>query len=239
MPEPQQPDDRFQTTRWSLVRRAAVDGATPEASAAMADFCRHYRKPLLAFARATVRNPEDAEDLVQGFFLKLLEKNFIAGADPERGRLRTFLLTCMKRHMADEFRKAHAGKRGGHLPHLPLDEAEVLQSSAPSPDDIFHRKWAAQVVDSALDSMRAKWGEDGKAEIFDALKPLLGFGSDTEETRATLAESLNMTTGALKTALYRMRKEFREFLMSEVAETLEEKTPDNVLAEMRELMAWA
>ena len=211
----------------------------PGAATALADFCRQYRRPLLAFARASVRSPEEAEDLVQGFFLKLLERNFIATADPECGRLRTFLLTCMKRHMTDEFRKAHAEKRGGHLPHFPLDEAEAVRSPDGSPDDIFHRKWAAQVVESSLVAMRAKWEKEEKASQFDALKPLLGFGADTEEGRAAIAGRLGMTEGALKTAVYRMRKEFREFLMREVAETLEEKTPDNVLAEMRELVGWA
>ena len=107
---------QFLTTRWSLIRNVSSEEELA-AARSLAEFCEIYRSPLLAFAKASAPDPQDAEDFIQGFFEKLLQRGFLANADPDRGRLRTFLLTCLKRHIADELRKKYAAKRGGGIPH--------------------------------------------------------------------------------------------------------------------------
>jgi DNA-directed RNA polymerase specialized sigma24 family protein len=127
------PNQNFRTTRWSVVRRASAADSDTTSVTALAEFCDNYRGPLLAFTRMSVARHQDAEDLLHGFFEKLLERNFLAMADPDRGRLRTFLLTCLKRHIADEYRRETAAKRGGGLAHVPLDEALSMTADTPDP----------------------------------------------------------------------------------------------------------
>lgn len=228
--------NRFQTTRWSLLRGAT----SPEekiSEEALAEFCRIYRGPLLAFARATVPDPQDAEDYIQGFFEKLLRRGFLATADPDRGKLRTFLLTCLKRHITDELRKKSAGMRGGGISEVPIGEARSVASREPAPDDIYHRQWVLLLLERTLANLRESWEKDGKAGLFDALKPSLGFSHEVEADRTALAARLGMSTGNLKTTIYRLRKEYRENLMAEISSTLEDKSPGKVMDEMRSLFA--
>ena len=226
----------FRTTRWTVLREASSKHG-PSAARALAEFCGAYREPLLAFVNATVPNPHDAEDYVQGFFQKLLEKNFLSTADPDRGRLRTFLLTCLKRHITDEQRKLSAEKRGGGFREVSLAEAGAVPSELPGPDELYHRQWIHLLLERTVTPLGNSWDAAGKADLFHALKPWLGFAPEDEEDQAALSLRLGMTKGALKTALYRLRKEYREILMQEIAETLEEKTPDKVMDEMKQLMA--
>lgn len=229
-------DGHFHTTRWSLLRD--VSSAEEETAAkALVSFCELYRAPLLAYARATVADHQDAEDYIQGFFEKLMERNFLKSADPNRGRLRTFLLTCLKRHIADELRKKSAAKRGGGVQQVPLDHAEQVPCSTPGPDELYHRKWALLLLERTVHNLRNSWAEAGKEELFDQLKPWLGFAPESDSDRAELANRLGITKGSLKTTLYRLRKDYREILMQEIAETLEEKTPDRVMEEMKELIS--
>ncbi len=226
----------FPNTRWTMIRQAAADEPSEASGKAMAEFCRHYREPLLAFTRATVAHPQDAEDLVQGFFEKLMTRNFLCAVDPERGKLRTFLLTCLKRHITDEHRRLTAGKRGGGAVQVPLDAAVELPSTAAGPDALFHRQWAMVILNRALTTLRQRWTAAGKERLFAALQPSLGFHEEAESEQAQSAAELGMTKGALKTALYRLRRDYQEILLQEVADTLEVKTPDEVKAELRDLI---
>lgn len=226
----------FPNTRWTMIRQAAADDPSEAGGRAMAEFCRHYREPLLAFTRATVAHPQDAEDLVQGFFEKLMTRNFLCSVDPGRGKLRTFLLTCLKRHITDEHRRLTAGKRGGGAVRVPLDAAADLPSTDAGPDVMFHRQWAMVILNRSMETLRRRWAAAGKERLFAALQPSLGFQEDSEGDRAETAAGLGMSKGALKTALYRLRRDYQEILLQEVADTLEVKTPDEVRAELRDLI---
>ncbi|RYD35964.1 MAG: sigma-70 family RNA polymerase sigma factor [Verrucomicrobiaceae bacterium] len=228
--------NRFRTTRWTVLRDVS-SGEEASAAKALAEFCGIYRAPLLAFTRATVPDPQDAEDYVHGFFEKMLEKNFLRTADPDRGRLRTFLLTCLKRHIADEWRKKSAAKRGGGIREVPLEEAAGVAADVHGPDELYHRQWIHLLLERTVSRLRDSWIAGGKGEVFDSLKPWLGFAPESDEDRAALAARLGITKGSLKTMLYRLRKEYREILMQEISETLEEKTPDKVMDEMKQLIA--
>lgn len=234
---PDMPARTFPKTRWSMIRQATADDPEEAGGKAMAEFCRNYREPLLAFTRATVAHPQDAEDFVQGFFEKLLTRNFLGAADPERGKLRTFLLTCLKRHIADEHRRLSAGKRGGGAIQVSLDAAMDLPSAEAAPDELFHRQWAMVILARSLATLRQRWTESGKERLFAGLQPWLGYREEDEGDRAALATELGMTQGALKTALYRLRCDYHDILLQEVADTLDVKTPDEVKAELRDLLA--
>ena len=227
--------DMFLTTRWSILRKAAATDQT-ESSQALEDFCINYRGPLVAYAAAFY--PQDAEDLVQGFFERLIERGFLASADPAKGKLRTFLLACLKRHITDTLRHKSASKRGGGAEHLSIDSAADIADSDAGPEALYHRRWAQEVLERAINRLRADWTRVGKAAQFEELHPFLGFSRDEEEERGAIAERIGLSVGALKTAIYRIRKEYRDALLQEIADTLEVKTQDEVLAELKDLMAW-
>ena len=230
-----QQNRRFITTRWSILKKAlAAD--RPESAQAMAEFCINYRGPLLAYAAAFY--PQESEDLVQAFFERLIEKGFLADADPAKGKLRTFLLTCLKRHIADSLRHKSAEKRGGGAEHLSIDAAADLADSSVGPEALYHRRWAQEVLERAIGRLRDEWSGAGKAELFEELHPFLGFSRDEDGERPALAARLGLSAGALKTAIYRIRKEYRDALLQEIADTLDVKTQDEVIAEMKELMSW-
>jgi RNA polymerase sigma factor (sigma-70 family) len=228
-------NDKFLTTRWSVLKKAVAENH-PESAQALADFCIHYRGPLLAYAAAFF--PQDAEDLIQGFFERMIKQGFLASADPAKGKLRTFLLTCLKRHIADTFRHKSAEKRGGGAEHMSIEVAADLADSSVGPEALYHRRWAQEVLERAIRRLRDDWTRAGKAAQFEELHPFLGFSRDEEEERKAIAERLGVSAGALKTSIYRIRKEYRDALLQEIADTLEVKTQDEVLAEMKDLMAW-
>jgi RNA polymerase sigma-70 factor (ECF subfamily) len=229
------PNHQFPATRWSILKRAASDDQSASAHA-LAEFCQNYRGPLLAYAAAFY--PQDAEDLVHGFFERMIEQGFLANADPAKGKLRTFLLTCLKRHISNHHRHHSAGKRGGGAEHMSIDDATDLADSTAGPEALYHRRWAQEVLERAIARLRDDWTRAGKAAQFEELHPFLGYSRDEDEERTVLAERLGMSVGALKTAIYRIRKEYRDALLQEIADTLEVKTQDEVIAEMKDLMAW-
>ncbi|HSP42142.1 MAG TPA: sigma-70 family RNA polymerase sigma factor [Luteolibacter sp.] len=229
------PDQRFLTTRWSILKRAASEDQAASAHA-LAEFCQNYRGPLLAYAAAFY--PQDAEDLVHGFFERMIEQGVLASADPAKGKLRTFLLTCLKRHIFNPHRHQSAGKRGGGAEHMSIDGAADLADSAAGPEALYHRRWAQEVLERAIARLRDDWTRAGKAAQFEELHPFLGYSRDEDEERTAIAERLGISAGALKTAIYRIRKEYRDALLQEIADTLEVKTQAEVIAEMKDLMAW-
>ena len=227
----------FATTHWSLVL-SARDPASPQSAAALEKLSRAYWYPLYAYVRRRGYSPEDAQDLTQEFFARLLEKNWIAQADQSRGRFRSFLLLVMKRFLAVEWHKAHARKRAGSrrcLP-LPLDTAETRYACEPvdtaTPEQAFEKQWALTLLETVLSRLRADFERDGKGRLFEALKPCL-LGSRELQPYAELAAALEMSEGAVKVAVHRLRERYRERLKAEIANTV--ASPADAAAELRHL----
>jgi DNA-directed RNA polymerase specialized sigma24 family protein len=230
----------FQTTRWSVVRRAVgTDGAA--APQALAALCEAYWYPLYAYVRRSGYNPHDAEDLTQGFFARLLEKNVLAAADPGKGKLRTFLLACAEHFLADARDHALAKKRGaGLLTSFDVARAEERYSAEPvddlSPDRLFQRRWALTVLEYSLELLAEEFSTQGKADVFEMLRPFLGFGADAAQRYEEIAAAMGTPVGTLKNYVFRLRKRWRELLFEQVALTLDNPTPDEIKGELTELL---
>ena len=216
---------RFATTRWSRVL-AAGEGTSPRSREALAELCGEYWYPLYAYARRRGHDAEDARDLTQSFFLHLLEKDRVALADPSRGRFRTFLLTAMKNFLAGEWRKRATLKRGGGAQMLPIDleSAERRYRIEPShslgPDAIYERRWALEVLERAVGELRRRYQADGKGELFEALKPSLGH-DDELLPYSELSRRLGQSEGALRSAVFRLRRRWQEQIRKLVGDTVE------------------
>jgi RNA polymerase sigma factor (sigma-70 family) len=215
-------------TRWSLVI-----GAAGEAEASLESLCRQYWQPVYAVARQAGNDVETAKDLTQGFFAKLLEKQWLAAADREKGRFRTFLVTALKRYMINEWHREHAARRGGFHECVPLDAELAERVSAadsrrdPSPDALFDRRWALALLDAAL----LRLAED--CPQFEVLKDTLTAGRG-ETDYAALAVTLGISEGAARVAVHRLRKRYRALIREEVSRTV--ASEDAVETEMRALM---
>ncbi|PTX92965.1 RNA polymerase subunit sigma-24 [Spartobacteria bacterium LR76] len=227
----------FATTRWSLVVKASNGDAT-EAHHALSHLCQIYWYPLYSFVRRSGHSPDDAQDLTQEFFLRLLEGEWVASADRERGRFRTFLLTAMKRFLANEWHRAHAQKRGGQHQIVSLDEesAESRFSREPahtaSPDALYERNWALALLENVLRRLEDDLAREGKTAWADILRPLLTSGRG-EIDYAAAASQLGISEGAARVAVHRLRQRYRQLIRSEVAETV--GTEDEVDEELRHL----
>ncbi len=231
------PSPRFVPTRWSLV--AAAASRDERSGAALEELCGAYWYPLYAFARRRGASPADAEDLVQSFFARLLEKEWIADADRERGRFRTFLLTAFRHHASHVREHARASKRGGGVAPLSLDDAEARYGLEPAgglaPEALFERRYALTLLERAWERVARRYrsGDARKAERFEVLRPRVE--GEAEGTYRDAADRLGLTETAVKVAVYRLRGHLREALRTEVADTLED--PREVDDEIRRLMA--
>lgn len=229
---------RFASTRWGLVRAAGRPG-TPDADAALEALCRAYWYPLYAEARRRGLRAEDAGDRVQGFFARLLDTNGFAVADPVRGRFRSFLLAMFGHYLANEWDREHALKRGGgtRIGSLELGMGESRYQAEPvhesTPDREFDRRWALALIARALGRLRAEYQERDRADLFDALCPVLS--GDRGATYAELGARLNMTEGAVKVAVHRLRARCGVLIRDEVAHTLDR--PEEVEEELKLLFA--
>ena len=227
----------FTTTHWSVVL-AAGQSSSPAAQAALEQLCRRYWYPLYAYVRRRGYSPEDAQDLTQSFFERLLERDLLADLRPVGARFRSFLLHALKNHLASEWTRAHAGKRGGSI--LSLDdlspEARYAQeaTNAESPDAAFERRWASTVLQQALDRLRQEHVAAGKEPLFDLLADGLT-GATPSQPYAELAIKLGMTEAAVKMAVHRLRKRYGELLRLEVAQTV--VTPAEIDQELRHLLS--
>lgn len=230
---------RFATTHWSVVLAAGGE-RSPEAHQALATLCETYWYPLYAYVRRRGYAAEDAQDLTQAFFAALLEKVYLRAADRERGRFRSFLLTALKRFLSKEWDRAHAQKRGGtHGPiSLDVQSGETRYSLEPShdwtPERIYERRWALTLLDQVMARLRQRYVADGKEQLFDLLKAFLT-GESGAPPYSQAAAELAMTEGAVKVAVHRLRRRYRELLRSEIAQTVAH--PGEVDDELRFLRA--
>ena len=240
MSEDQRRRASFPTTRITLIH-AARSGSGTQAQEALAALCRAYWYPIYAYVRRLGYPADEAEDLTQGFFTRVLEKHYLRDFQRERGRFRSFLLVSLKHFVANERDWAQAQKRGGAQTVLPLDDvlqdAERRYSLEPrdsvTPERIFERQWALAVLTRVQDLMVQEAAAAGTHAQFERLKGLL-VGEDDIGYRALAAE-LDTTEGALKVAVHRLRQRFKERLREEIAETV--ASPDEVGDELRYLLA--
>jgi RNA polymerase sigma-70 factor (ECF subfamily) len=229
----------FVTTHWSVVLTAGRSDTT-RARAALEQLCRNYWHPLYAYVRRAGYSREEAQDLTQEFFARLLAQNTVARADPARGRFRSFLLASLKHFLVNEWERAHAQKRGGYAQFLALDydtaETRWVQPVAPgdTPDRAFDRQWALALLDVVLGRVRKEYADSGRDELFVGLKDTLT-GGRSEIPYRELAARLGLSEGAVKVAAHRLRQRYRELLREEIASTV--AGPEEVKEELKHLFA--
>jgi RNA polymerase sigma factor (sigma-70 family) len=230
----------FTQTHWSLI--IAVQAGDANAQRALGDLCQKYWYPLYAFVRRSGKSPHEAEDLVQGFFCHLLQRPWLDGVGPEKGRFRTYLIRCLTNYVRNEWNKEQAARRhppGGIFP-LEMSDGETHYEHEPideeTPDKLFERRWVAALVEQAKIRLRVESERDGKLALFEALEPHLG-GRVEHGILADLAARLGMSEESLRVALHRLRKRFGEILREVVAETVAD--PAELDEEIRHLFsAW-
>ena len=233
------PQEYFVTTHWTMVVRASGSDTT-SARNALEQLCQTYWYPLYAHVRRRGHSVEDAQDLTQEFFARLLERHWLERADESKGRFRTFLLTALERFLANEWDKAQAIKRGGGRQFVPvqLDTAETRYGVEPAdqrtPEQAFEYRWAVTLLEEVLKGLEAESRREGEEESFLALKSCL-VGDRASQPYAELASRLGITESAVKVAVHRLRQRYRVRLRAEVANTVLE--PKDVDAEMRHLFA--
>ncbi len=234
---------RFPNTCWTVVRQAR-DGETDiQTTRALEDICAGYWLPIYAFIRRTGVRPAEAEELTQEFLMRMVQGEYLANAERERGRLRTFLLACVKHFLSSHRRSANRLKRGGGQAPLSIDQAvaEFGYAAEPvddlTPDALFERRWAKSLMNQVMENLASQMEQEGKRPLYDALLPF----THLEAKPATIAEvaaKLDMNEAAVKMAISRLRQRLRDNLREAVAETLR---PDDDLEEemlhLRSLLA--
>jgi RNA polymerase sigma factor (sigma-70 family) len=230
---------QFASTRWSLVV-AAGQRDLPAAKAALASLCQLYWYPLYAYARRRLPQAQDAQDLTQEFFARLLEKEYLRQADRQRGRFRSFLLTAFKHFLAKEQERANTQKRGGGRKRLPLDFPSGEQrfqhepSHAATAEALYERGWALTLLQQALARLREEQAGAVKERLFECLKGTLT-GDDTTRPYAELAAEMGTSAEAIKVTVHRLRRRYGELLRAEIAQTV--TTAEEIEDELRDLLA--
>ena len=230
---------KFPPTLWSIVLKAGGE-CSAQSQEALAKLCDAYWYPLYAFVRRQGKSLHDAEDLTQGFFLHLFEKNGLDKVRPEKGRFRSFLLASLKHFLADEWEKSTAQKRGGGVSVVSFEvaNAEERYRSEPveqsDPEKLYERRWAITLLDRVLVRLEGEFAAAGRKDRFDQLHIFLS-GDRENVTYGEAASRLGMTEGAVKIAVLRLRQRYRELLLTEVANTV--ASEKEVKEEMRHLFA--
>ncbi len=229
----------FVTTRWSLVLSVRSTGA-PEATQALELLCRDYWYPLYAHVRRLGVSPVEAEDLTQSFFARLLKKEWIHAATPERGRFRSFLLTSLQHFLSNEWDRARTQKRGGRFQFLSLNAASgeerwaLEPATHLTPEREFDQRWAMALLETVLMRLQREYSENGKRDLFEHLKGAVS-GEAPDRLASTAGPGLGMSAGAVRVAAHRLRKRYRELLREEIAQTV--SNPSDVDQELRHLFA--
>ena len=231
--------NQFQSTRWSVVLVSARSQAAGSKEA-FADLCRLYWYPLYAFIRHHGYSPEDAEDLVQGFFLHLVEHKTLRRVDRSKGKFRSFLLASLQNFLSDEADRARRLKRGGKVEfvHLDLEGAEDRYRLEPvdalTPEKIFDARWAMALIGQALDRLKREYIAQGKAATFQALTVFLDpLNTKRLPSYEEVAAQLEVSVGALKTLIHRLRKQYTAFIREEISRTVAD--PGHVDDEIHQL----
>ena len=230
-------NSRFATTHWSMVA-AAADRESPESRDALSELCTAYWYPIYVYIRRQGLSPEESEDLTQGFFATLLEKDIFRGIDRTRGSFRSFLIACVRHFLANERDRQKAQKRGGGRTVLSLDfpsaESRYRQEgmSGMTAESLYERQWALTLLSQVLDRLSEEWQRGGRAKMFDALKCFLT-GESGPAGYDEVGAELGMTAGAVRVAVHRLRRRYRELIREEIARTV--RDPAEVDAEIQSL----
>jgi RNA polymerase sigma-70 factor (ECF subfamily) len=232
---------QFQTTLWNVVLSAKEsDGSAAAGAAALESLCRTYWYPLYAYVRRRGNDEQTAADLVQEFFSRMLEREFLKNVSPEKGRFRTLLLTSMDRFLIDEHDKRKAAKRGGRFTIVSTEElpAEERYRHEPAddltPDKLFDRRWALTMLEKALAEVRATYELRGQSDLFGALQALIVAPSESE-SYAEIGRKLGLSESAVKMQVLRLRKRYQLAFRAEVAATVTDE--GQMEAEIQHLMA--
>ena len=226
-------DAKFVTTHWSVVLSAREEGA------ALERLCQTYWYPIYAYVRRQGRNPHEAQDLTQEFFARLLQKDFLVGVIREKGKFRTFLLVALKRFLINEWTRDHTQKRGGGCVHVPLEghSAETRYQAEPedhlTAEKLYERRWALTLLDRVLERVRQEFAAAGKEALFERLQGSL-MAEKGEIPNREAGAALGMTEGAVKVAVHRLRRRFRNLFREEVARTV--TCPEDIEEEIRHLL---
>jgi len=214
----------FATTHWSAVL-AAGDASSPRAQAALEALCRAYWYPLYAYVRRKGYAADDAQDLTQEFFARLLARNYLNVADRNKGKFRSYLLGSLEHFLARQWTKAHAQKRGGGQAVLSLDQTDaenryLLEPTHElTPEKIFDRRWATTLLDHAMARLREECAANHKGDLFAKVESFLS-GEKGEASYAEVAAALKMSEGAIKVAVHRLRQRYGELVRAEIAQTV-------------------
>jgi RNA polymerase sigma-70 factor (ECF subfamily) len=212
----------FATTRWTLVQQSRGDDTSSQQ--ALSDLCAIYYTPVFVFIRRSGFEEAQARDLAHDFFTHWLTSPQVLKPQRERGRFRSYLLGAVKHFVSDSLDKARAQKRGaGQVPESITEVGDSLADGALTPDLAFDRQWALTVLDHVLQALADEFAQAGKDAHFALLKPWLT-GDGGESTQAEIAQRLGMNEGALKVAIHRLRKRFRELIRTEIAHTVGTET---------------
>jgi RNA polymerase sigma-70 factor (ECF subfamily) len=229
----------FATTRWSLVLAAGKDNSA-DSRQALVVLCEAYWYPLYAYVRRRGIDADEAQDLTQEFFTRLLEKEYVRSADPARGKFRSFLLASLNHFLANEWRRERAQKRGGRQTILSLDFADGEgrlarePAHAMTPEKIFERRWALTLLAEALTKLREEYAAAGKLPLLEKLQPFLGGEGDAAPYQQ-IGDELGLSEGAVKVAVHRLRRRCRDILREEIAQTV--SGPEEIDQELRDLLA--
>lgn len=228
----------FKTTRWSIVLRAA-EGDSTHSQEALASLCQTYWLPLYSFVRRRGYPAEDARDLTQAYFTKLLEKEYLRQVEPSAGHFRSFLLTSLKNFLANEWDRSQTQKRGGKIPHLSLDvdEAERRFRHEPvdewTPESAYERRWAMTVVEATMSRLEKEFKDRDQSDRYEHFRHHLT-GRRPKKPYKQIAEELGVTENAIKVGVLRLRKRYGQLLREEIAQTV--ASPDDVDGELRYLL---
>ena len=231
--------ERFPQTLWSMVRHVQ-HGSEMVASEALNKLCRIYWHPIYGYIRNAAGRPEEAEDLTQGYFLHLLERDYINQASQDKGKFRAFLLADVKLFLSNERRSAKSEKRGGKVQIVPIqqDWAEERYGHEPvdnvTPDQLYDRHWATTLLARVIELLRAEYERKGRLELFEALKQFISWNAG-DEPYSVAAHKLGRDENYVKQNVYRMRQSYRKLLEAEVAQTV--TSPEEIEMEIRHLAA--
>jgi RNA polymerase sigma-70 factor (ECF subfamily) len=233
-----QGNESFDTTRWTMVLRAG--NQTPEAGVALAQLCQIYWVPLYAFLRKKGHQPVEAEDIVQSFLTRMIEKSALAEADPHRGRFRSFLISSLQNFVSNHRQEQRAVKRGGRAKQFSLDfeKAEEAYHREPcthlTAERIFDRQWAMDLLKEVLRQLETECANSGKLPLFERLRPAL-LGDGLEAGYAAIAEEFHLSVDAVKMSVSRLRKRYRVLLRQNIADTV--ASAEEIDDELRHLFA--